>query len=82
MARSTPEPVKVFKAKCPICGDQADHGFRPFCSRRCADIDLFKWLSGSCAIAGRADADEDGEDASPAADGATGQRREDDDADG
>jgi endogenous inhibitor of DNA gyrase (YacG/DUF329 family) len=28
------------------------HEFRPFCSRRCADIDLARWLKGSYAIAG------------------------------
>lgn len=42
-------------AKCPICkrphppGDEGER-YRPFCSRRCADIDLQRWLSGSYAI--------------------------------
>lgn len=31
---------------CPICGKPAVAEFRPFCSRRCADIDLNRWLSG------------------------------------
>ncbi|SDI65060.1 DNA gyrase inhibitor YacG [Lutimaribacter saemankumensis] len=35
---------------CPICGKDAAPKFRPFCSKRCADIDLAKWLSGSYAI--------------------------------
>ncbi|WP_420858946.1 DNA gyrase inhibitor YacG [Marivivens marinus] len=35
---------------CPICGKQTDPKARPFCSKRCADIDLGKWLSGSYAI--------------------------------
>ncbi|MEM9125766.1 MAG: DNA gyrase inhibitor YacG [Pseudomonadota bacterium] len=35
---------------CPICGENAAIKFRPFCSRRCADIDLAKWLNGSYAI--------------------------------
>lgn len=32
---------------CPICGhDAADPKFRPFCSRRCSDVDLSRWLNG------------------------------------
>jgi len=38
--------------------------YRPFCSKRCADVDLSRWLSGAYAIAGgNADEDEDGDDA-------------------
>ncbi|WP_439155899.1 DNA gyrase inhibitor YacG [Yoonia sp.] len=36
---------------CPICDKPTDKKFRPFCSKRCADIDLGKWLTGSYAIA-------------------------------
>lgn len=35
---------------CPICARAADPKYKPFCSRRCADIDLGKWLNGSYAI--------------------------------
>jgi endogenous inhibitor of DNA gyrase (YacG/DUF329 family) len=35
---------------CPICAKETDQKYRPFCSKRCADIDLAKWLSGSYAI--------------------------------
>ena len=35
---------------CPICEKKTDPKLRPFCSKRCADIDLSKWLSGSYAI--------------------------------
>lgn len=35
---------------CPICDRETDARFRPFCSKRCADVDLAKWLSGSYAI--------------------------------
>lgn len=35
---------------CPICARDADPKYKPFCSRRCADIDLGKWLNGSYAI--------------------------------
>ena len=35
---------------CPICGKATGPKYRPFCSRRCADVDLGRWLSGSYAI--------------------------------
>ena len=35
---------------CPICGEETERQYRPFCSKRCADIDLGNWLSGSYAI--------------------------------
>jgi uncharacterized protein len=35
---------------CPICGKPADPRLKPFCSRRCADVDLNRWLSGAYAI--------------------------------
>ena len=44
---------------CPICGAPADPAVKPFCSRRCADIDLNRWLSGVYAVPARED-DEDG----------------------
>jgi endogenous inhibitor of DNA gyrase (YacG/DUF329 family) len=39
-------------ADCPLCGKPADDRFKPFCSRRCADIDLGRWLKGGYAIPG------------------------------
>lgn len=36
---------------CPICEKETDAAYRPFCSKRCADVDLAKWLGGSYAIA-------------------------------
>jgi endogenous inhibitor of DNA gyrase (YacG/DUF329 family) len=60
-----PEPKKggrPVKAKpCPICGKPAVEASKPFCSERCRDVDLNRWLSGSYAIPGRKDADEDAE---------------------
>ncbi len=48
---------------CPICKAPTEMRYRPFCSRRCADVDLARWLSGNYAIPGAgADADEDGDD--------------------
>lgn len=35
---------------CPICSKPIVAEFRPFCSRRCAEVDLGKWLNGSYAI--------------------------------
>jgi hypothetical protein len=35
---------------CPICGKAADAKYRPFCSRRCADVDLGRWLTGGYAL--------------------------------
>lgn len=49
---------------CPQCKSPAVPAYRPFCSKRCADIDLARWLTGSYVIAGgNSDADEDGEGA-------------------
>jgi endogenous inhibitor of DNA gyrase (YacG/DUF329 family) len=38
---------------CPICGKPPAQHFRPFCSKRCADLDLAHWLKGDYAIAAR-----------------------------
>ncbi len=46
---------------CPNCGKSADEKFRPFCSKRCADVDLHRWLSGAYAIPVKEDEDEDGD---------------------
>ena len=45
---------------CPVCGEPATRAAWPFCSRRCADIDLGRWFSGAYAIP--AAEDEPGED--------------------
>jgi endogenous inhibitor of DNA gyrase (YacG/DUF329 family) len=39
---------------CPICSKLTDDKYRPFCSRRCANVDLGRWLQGSYAVAGEA----------------------------
>ena len=36
---------------CPICGKDSDPAYRPFCSRRCADVDLGRWLTGAYRVA-------------------------------
>jgi endogenous inhibitor of DNA gyrase (YacG/DUF329 family) len=35
---------------CPICDKPTLPAYRPFCSRRCADVDLARWLNGSYAV--------------------------------
>jgi endogenous inhibitor of DNA gyrase (YacG/DUF329 family) len=35
---------------CPICSKQGQNATRPFCSKRCADLDLSRWLGGVYAI--------------------------------
>lgn len=37
--------------RCPICGAAALAAYRPFCSKRCADVDLGHWLGGAYRIA-------------------------------
>ncbi len=54
---------------CPICGKPSSQADHPFCSPRCADIDLNRWLSGAYVIPGRdpgaADDERDDSDALP-----------------
>ena len=52
------------KRPCPECGEPSARATYPFCSPRCKDVDLNRWLSGSYAIPVREDEDEEtGEDA-------------------
>jgi uncharacterized protein len=53
---ATPKP-------CPVCKAAAADGFRPFCSKRCADIDLGRWFASSYVVAG-GDDDAQGDPAS------------------
>jgi hypothetical protein len=53
--------VPAARSSCPVCGRPMDLAFKPFCSKRCADIDLNRWLSGVYAIPTKDDEDEDGE---------------------
>ena len=48
---------------CPICRKPTHPDYRPFCSRRCADVDLGRWLNGAYAIA--TDESDDDEAARP-----------------
>ena len=44
---------------CPICRKDTDECYKPFCSKRCADVDLAKWLGGSYALPSEEPMDED-----------------------
>ena len=53
-------PGKGKARKCPICGKPATETSKPFCSERCRDVDLNRWLSDSYRIPAKDD-DEDAE---------------------
>jgi len=50
VSKASPNP-----ARCPVCKAASADAYRPFCSRRCADIDLGRWFSGGYAIGGGED---------------------------
>ena len=43
-------------AKCPICGKPTVAERKPFCSTRCAEVDLHRWLSDRYVLPGAEDA--------------------------
>ena len=56
------------KKNCPICGSASSEKYKPFCSARCADVDLYRWLKGSYVVPGKSVADigdDDGEAGRP-----------------
>jgi endogenous inhibitor of DNA gyrase (YacG/DUF329 family) len=59
---------------CPICGKPADARLKPFCSARCADVDLNRWLAGAYVVPGTED-DEPAEAGAHAASLGTGEGR-------
>jgi uncharacterized protein len=63
------------RGKCPICRRPADAKYRPFCSRRCADVDLSRWLSGGYAIPDTVES-EDGDEDSDRPSSAVGSDRD------
>lgn len=48
--------------RCAVCRKPEAAEFKPFCSRRCADVDLQRWFAGAYAIPAEASSD-DAEDA-------------------
>lgn len=61
MPQSTKSPSLAPGKPCPICGKPATDEFRPFCSARCKDVDLNRWLSGAYVVPGKPEEDEDGD---------------------
>ncbi len=62
---------------CPICrralGEDAQEArFRPFCSKRCADVDLGRWLKGTYAIPA-VETEDESEDGAGESEGLDGQ---------
>lgn len=67
---STPAtPAPRSPRPCPICGKPASARWRPFCSKRCADIDLGRWFGEAYRIPAEEPAEE--EDGSASAAGAS-----------
>lgn len=47
----SPSFASVAKTRpCPICGKPSMEETRPFCSKRCADVDLHRWLGGMYSV--------------------------------
>lgn len=42
--------IPVLNKKCPICGKAVVLEYQPFCSKRCADIDLNRWFNQSYVV--------------------------------
>ncbi|MCT8990339.1 DNA gyrase inhibitor YacG [Chelativorans sp. SCAU2101] len=57
-----PEKIAPLRPRrpCPECGNPSERAYFPFCSERCKNIDLNRWLSGSYVLPGRP-VDEDDE---------------------
>jgi len=55
-----PEAIKKpSKAKCPQCSKPTEQAYRPFCSKRCADLDLGKWLNEQYVLPGDSEIPDD-----------------------
>ncbi len=51
-AAAKPKEGAAKVRRCPICGRPASEQARPFCSPRCRDVDLHRWLSGHYVVPG------------------------------
>ena len=40
----------ILNTKCPVCGKPATMEYKPFCSKKCADIDFNRWFKGSYVV--------------------------------
>jgi uncharacterized protein len=63
MRPERPEPPATARKgrRCPICGKPTAEATRPFCSARCRDVDLNRWLSGVYIVPGSENDEEDPE---------------------
>jgi endogenous inhibitor of DNA gyrase (YacG/DUF329 family) len=59
VASKEQQKVGVAGGRCPICKKPTDTAYRPFCSARCRDVDLSRWLRGGYAIPGAEPAGEE-----------------------
>lgn len=50
---------KPAKARCPQCSKPVAQAYRPFCSKRCADVDLGKWLNEQYVLPGDSEIPDD-----------------------
>jgi uncharacterized protein len=60
-ASGTPFGKPAALKPCPICGKPPVKASEPFCSPRCRDVDLNRWLSGSYVVPGKPEDDQDTE---------------------
>ncbi|MBO6777599.1 MAG: DNA gyrase inhibitor YacG [Marinibacterium sp.] len=44
---------------CPVCSKPTAQDWRPFCSHRCADLDLGKWMTGAYVLPANDETEED-----------------------
>jgi endogenous inhibitor of DNA gyrase (YacG/DUF329 family) len=51
--------MTAHKTGCPICGRPPDPKFRPFCTKRCADVDLGRWFNERYVVPETGDPDQD-----------------------
>jgi endogenous inhibitor of DNA gyrase (YacG/DUF329 family) len=55
-------PMPAGARRCPVCGKRSVPRHRPFCSGRCADIDLGRWLKGAYRVESGEAAEDDRQD--------------------
>lgn len=51
--------MNEMEKRCPICDRPATQAYQPFCSKRCADVDLHRWLSGKYVVSSTGEHDDD-----------------------
>ena len=58
-ALRTSDKTAASSKPCAVCGKPGVVAYKPFCSKRCADVDLARWIKGTYAIPGKGAAQED-----------------------